>query len=126
LQADDTNAFNRFLSDSPSAEIDVEIRYAPSGEKPGEWAIISHGNDHRLIARFGFPPLLDSWLLAVDAVELERAALAKRTLFSTIVVFREGNRALQFRYRKARRPERTFDDFRSDPVGLLRRELACR
>ena len=124
LQADDTNAFNRFLSDSPAAEIDVDIRYAPSGEKPGEWAIIPHGNNHRLIARFGIPPLLDSWLLAADAVELERAALAKRTLFSTIVVFREGNRALQFRYRKVRRPERTSDDFRSDPVGLLRRELA--
>ena len=124
LQADDTDAFKRFLRDWPSSEVDVDIRYAPAGEKAGEWAIVPLEDHHDLVIRFGIPPLLDSWLLAADAVELERAALAKQALFSTIVVFRDGNRVLQLRYRKVRRPESTADEVLSAPVPFLRRELA--
>lgn len=74
--------------------------------------------------RFGIPPLLESWLLAEDAAELERAAQAKRVLFSTITIFRDGNRALQLRYRKVPRYESSVDEVLSDPVPVLRRQLA--
>ncbi len=124
LQADDTNAFKRFLRDSPS-EIEVDIRYAPGREKAGEWAIVPREGRDDWVIRFGIPPLLDSWLLAADAVELERAALAKEVLFSTIVIFRDGNRAVQLRYRKVIRPESTGDDVLSDPMPRLRRALAA-
>jgi len=125
LQADDTNAFKRFLRDSLSSEIEVDIRYAPGREKAGEWAIVPREDRDDWVIRFGIPPLLDSWLLAADAVELERAALAKEVLFSTIVIFRDGNRAVQLRYRKVIRPESTGDDVLTDPMALLRRALAA-
>jgi hypothetical protein len=76
------------------------------------------------VVRFGIPPLLESWLLADNAAELERAAQAKRVLFSTITVFRADNRALQLRHRKVPRYESSADEVLSDPVPVLRRQLA--
>ena len=125
LQADDPAAFTQFLRDWPSSEIDVDIRYAPAAaDKPGEWAIALIPERDDLVVRFGIPPLLESWLLAEDAAELERAAQAKQVLFSTITIFRDGNRALQLRYRKVPRYESRADEVLSDPVPVLRRELA--
>jgi hypothetical protein len=125
LQADDPAAFTQFLRDWPSAEIDVDIRYAPAtADKPGEWAIALVPERDDLVVRFGIPPLLESWLLAEDATELERAAQAERVLFSTITIFRDGNRALQLRYRKVPRYESSVDEVLSGPVPVLRRRLA--
>jgi hypothetical protein len=125
LQADDPAAFTQFLRDRPSSEIDVDIGYAPAtADKPGEWAIALVPGRDDLVVRFGIPPLLESWLLAEDAAELERAAQAKRVLFSTITIFRDGNRALQLRYRKVPRYESSADEVLSDPVPVLRRQLA--
>lgn len=125
LQADDPAAFTQFLRDYPSSEIDVDIGYAPAtADKPGEWAIELIRGREDLVVRFGIPPLLESWLLAEDAAELERAAQAKRVLFPTITIFRDGNRALQLRYRKVRRSESSADEVLSDPVPVLRRQLA--
>lgn len=125
LQADDPAAFTQFLRDWPSSEIDVGIGYAPAtADKPGEWAVTLIPGRDDLVVRFGVPPLLESWLLAEDAAELERAAQAKRVLFSTITIFRDGNRALQLRYRKVPRHESSADEVLSDPVPVLRRQLA--
>jgi hypothetical protein len=46
-------------------------------------------------------------------------------LFSTIVIFRDGDRAVQLPYRKVIRPESTGDDVLTDPMPLLRRALAA-
>jgi hypothetical protein len=125
LQADDPVAFTQFLRDWRSSEIDVDIGYAPAtADKQGEWAIVLFPERDDLVVRFGIPPLLESWLLAEDAAELERAAQAKRVLFSTITIFREGNRALQLRYRKVPRYESSTDEVLSDPMPALRRQLA--
>jgi hypothetical protein len=124
LQADDLAAFRRFLRDQPSGDISVDIRYAPAAKGSGEWAIVPHGR-RDLIIRFGVPPLLESWLLAVDADELERAELAMRKLFPTIMVFGEDNRVIQLRYRKVRQGERPASEDLSDPVTALRSELAA-
>jgi Restriction endonuclease len=125
LQADDPAAFTQFLRDWQSAEIDVDIRYAPAtADKPGEWAIAPLPERDDLVVRFGIPPLLESWLLAEDAAELERATQAERMLFSTITIFRDGNRALQLRYRKVRRYESSVDEVLTGPVPVLRRQLA--
>lgn len=125
LQADDPAALTRFLRNYPLSEIDVDIRYAPAtADAPGEWAIPLISGRDDLVVRFGIPPLLESWLLAEDAAELKRAAQAKRVLFSTITVFRDGNRALQLRYHKVPRHESSVDEVLSDPVPTLRRQLA--
>jgi hypothetical protein len=124
LQPDDPDAFSSFLRNSGS-DVPVRIRYASSGDgTSGEWAIVPvHGHDD-LIVRFGIPPLLDSWLLAAGEAELERARLAKKTLFSTIAVFHHGNRMTRLRYEKAERRE-PADQVLSDAVPALRRELAA-
>lgn len=124
LQADDLAAFRRFLRDQASGEISVDIRYAPAAKGSGEWAIVPHGR-RDLIIRFGVPPLLESWLLAVDADELERAELAMRELFSTILVFGEDNRVIQLRYRKVLQGERPASEDLSDSMTALRSELAA-
>jgi hypothetical protein len=124
LQADAPDAFRRFLAGQPSGEISVDIRYAPAAKGPGEWAIVPHGR-RDLIVRFGVPPLLESWLLAADADELERAELARRRLFPTIMIFGDDNRVIQLRYRKVGQRERPASDDLSDPVTALRSELAA-
>lgn len=125
LQADDPAGLTKFLREWPSSEIDVDIRYAPATEdKPGEWAIALIPDRDELVARFGIPPLLESWLLAEDAAELERVAQARRVLFSTITIFRDGNRALQLRYHRVPRYESSVDEVLADRVPVLRRQLA--
>jgi hypothetical protein len=125
LQADDPAAFARFLRDWPSSELNVDIRYgSATPDGPGEWAIALIPGRDDLVVRFGVPPLMESWLLAEDAAELERAAQAQRVLFSTIIVFRADGRTLQLRYRKVARHESSADEVLSDPIPVLRRQLA--
>lgn len=123
LQPDDPDAFDAFLNES-AAEIDVDIRYASSTGAGGEWVIVPQLRREELAVRFGIPPLLESWLLAEDDVDRERVRLARKTLFSSIAVFHHDNRLTQLRYRKVSRRPQTADEVFTEPVPVLRRELA--
>ncbi len=123
LQPDEPEAFDEFLR-KRHGDVQVHIRYASSeGGASGEWAITPLPERQELVVRFGIPPLLDSWLLAAGPAEVQRARMAKRTLLSTIGIFR-GNRLIRLRYAKLPRTEPVTDAALREEVPHLRLELA--
>jgi len=124
LQPDNPGAFDAFLNKARDV-IEVDIHYSGVGGTNGEWAIIiPQPRRKSLIVRFGIPPLLESWLLAVDGAETERAAQVRDAFFSTIGIFHHDNRLTQLRYRRVVRPESSVEEIFTTPIPALRRELA--
>jgi hypothetical protein len=83
LRPDNGAEFFEWLQGRPT-EIPVEIRFAERGDVRGDWVVAPINNPGDSIPapllRFGLPPLLLTWLLAVDGSELERARIARRQL----------------------------------------------
>ena len=119
LRPDDVDAFYTWTQSQPP-EVHVNIRFAVRGEVAGDWVIVPVSGGPLL--RFGLPPALSNWLLAVDGAEADRAMMAKRQLLSTITLF-VGSRTLTLRFTpRPRRESARSTDLTED--AQLREELA--
>lgn len=92
----ETDEFFRFLDEGTGTRrIRLAFQYDEE-DQAGTW-VLSSAEDRAPLARLGIPPILDAWIFAVAGEEVERALHVKRSVLSTMTVYREG-RAVQLEY----------------------------
>jgi hypothetical protein len=123
MQPDDPTSFDAFL-DEAGPTIDVDIMFAGPNDADGDWVIRPVQGQEEAIIRFGVPLALEAWLLAVDGDELQRAAVLRRQLLSTITIFRK-QRSVQFRFRPRPRRSGSLYEYLVSPASQLRHELVA-
>jgi hypothetical protein len=121
LQPDDPDAVAAFL-DAAGPTVDVRIGFARDDDASGDWIIRPDDGPDDVVLRFGVPPMLESWLLAVDDEARSRAVTLKSSLLSTISVFR-GDRVTQLTFIPAPRPVVDVRTYAADDSTPLRRAM---
>jgi hypothetical protein len=124
LRPDHPEKFDDFLAISASV-IDVDIRFASLADgRFGEWVIVPQdASFSHIMIRFGVPPLLESWLLTEDGIDLQKVAQVTEELLQSITVFHHGNHLTRLRYEKVQAIQ-SIQDVLSAQVPALRQYLS--
>lgn len=113
--------FDAFLAMAPSL-VDVDIEFESAGGQWGEWVIVPQAAEFsHIVARFGIPPLLESWLLTDSGIDQDRVGLVEQQLLSSISVFHHDNRLTRLRYEKVQ-PLQPVQELLGDGISALRQD----